>query len=287
MNYNEKRTLDLPYDTNLAFFTYGIFKPGQLAYSKIRNHVDEAINDVEVNYTMKHRDGVPILINKENDQNTTNGTILTFKQKHEETAYNIISNTLLRKLYEWKTITINGEEVNVLFGVNPNNGSDSIENPIERVNFDGKNDPFFNEVIKLIEKNLNSNKFSWNMENFFELQMNYMMLWSAIDRYCSLKYNKRLMKRNREKFAKEKAFKEGIKKFKDDNHMPVYSTDDLKIHEFNVEEPYKTLEYYYTLRCNVVHRGKAMHGDYHMLETAARELLDIFKDVLRDTFGED
>lgn len=44
---------------------------------------------------------------------------------------------------------------------------------------------------------------------------------------------------------------------------------------------------YYTLRCNVVHRGKAMHGDYYLLETAAKELLDIFKDVLRYTFGED
>ena len=58
-NNNEKRTLDLPDDIDLPFFAYGIFKPGQLAYSKIRNHVDENINNVEINYLMKTRDGVP------------------------------------------------------------------------------------------------------------------------------------------------------------------------------------------------------------------------------------
>lgn len=37
----EKKTLNPPDNTELEFFAYGIFKPGQLAYSKIRNHVKE------------------------------------------------------------------------------------------------------------------------------------------------------------------------------------------------------------------------------------------------------
>ena len=79
-----------------------------------------------------------------------------------------------------------------------------------------KNDPFFNEVIGLIERNLNEDKDYWKVESFFELQMNYMLLWSAIDRFSSLKYNKRFQKWNNERFAKEKAFREGIMRYGED-----------------------------------------------------------------------
>ena len=58
------------------------------------------------------------------------------------------------------------------------------------------------------------------------------------------------------------------------------------MHEFDADDPYETLKYYYTFRCNVVHRGKAMIGDYSMLKTATEELLEIFKNVLEEAFGE-
>ena len=290
---NEKRTLDFPDNISLPFFAYGIFKPGQLAYSKIRNRVKENDN-VEINYNMKHRDGVPILINRESDYLRTKGVIITFRKGQEKESYKIICNTLLRNLYEWKTIEINGQEVNVLFGVNPNNGSSAIENPKEKVNFDGKNDPLFNEAIDLIKQNLKLNKRpntnlkskeTENIEMFFNLQMNYMLLWSAIDRFCSLKYN-RNQTQNIKKFANQKAFKDSIKKFENKEHRPVYSTDHLKMHKFNANDPDETMFYYYTFRCNVVHRGKATIGDYEMLKQATYELLEIFEDVLKSTFNE-
>ena len=281
------KTLDLPDDIYLPFFAYGIFKPGQLAYSKIKRHVKDHFDDAEINYEMRHRDGVPILIDGKKDYHLTKGSVITFRQGHEKNAYEIISKTLLQTLYEWKTITINGIEVNILFGVNPKNGSDYIEDSEEQINFDGKRDPLFSDALELIERNLNSDKDPWNAESFFELQMNYMLLWSAIERFSSIKYNKRVKKWNNERFAKEKAFKDGIKEYKDKHHRPVYSTEDLKIHKFNAEDPYETLLYYYTLRCNVVHRGKAMIGDYEMLKTAAAELLEIFREVLEDSFESD
>ena len=283
-DYKEKRTLDLP-DTELPFFAYGIFKPGQLAYSKIRNHVDE-IEDAKINYQMKHRDGVPIIINDQRNHYLTKGFIITFKKGQEEETYLLISKTLLKELYEWKTIEINGKQVNVLFGVNPTKGSDPIEFPEERVEFNGKNDPLFDEALKLIKKNLNTDKNSHRIESFFELQMNYMLLWSAIDRFSSLKYNKQRQIENLERFARQKEFKECIKKFKDSYHRPVYSTDDLEIHEFNAEDYKETLHYYYTLRCNVVHRGKSTSSDYSMLKQATEELLEIFKNIIENTFCE-
>ena len=285
-DYNEERTLDLPDDIDLPFFAYGIFKPGQLAHSKIRNLVDNHSDNVEIHYEMKIRDGVPILIDKESDYYLTKGSLITFKEDKKKWAYKIISRSLLRKLYEWDTVEIDGKTVNILFGVDPDNGSNYIEDNYQRISYDGKKDPFFDEALKLIERNLNSIEFSWKPESFFELQMNYMLLWSAIERYSSLKYNKRKKKWNNEKFADEKAFKEGIKRYEDTRHQPVYSTEDLKIHEFNADDPYETLKYYYTLRCNVVHRGKSMHGDYYMLKTATKELSEIFNDILNDTFDE-
>lgn len=282
-NYEEK-TLYRPNNINLPFFAYGIFKPGQLAHSKIRNHIYD-IKNVEIHYPMKLRDGVPILIDRKSNQTQTQGCIITFRRGQETETYDIIRKTLLRKLYEWKTIKINGNDCNVVFGVNPENGSNYIDDPDERVNFDGKNDPLFSDAIKLIEENLKSNKFSWNMEPFFQLQMNYMLLWSAIDRFSSLKYNRPSKNKNNEKFANEKAFKEGIKRYAENYHMPVYSTEDLKIHKFNAEDATETIKYYYTFRCNIVHRGKGMPNDYNMLKTATEELLEIFKEILKNAFN--
>lgn len=281
---NDERTLKLP-DIDLPFFAYGIFKPGQLAYPKIKNHVETAEN-VEIHYKMKTRDGVPILIDDERDYYLTKGCLITFRDGQEEETYKLISKTLLRKLYEWKTIKIDGKDVNVVFGVDPDYGSNNIEDPDERVNYDGKNDPIFSKAIELIENNLNTKKNHHIEESFYELQMNYMLLWSAIDRFSGLKYNQEYKTENNKRFAKQKAFKEGIKKFKDKPHRPVYSTEDLKIHNFNADKPYQTLKYYYTFRCNVVHRGKSTVGDYSMLETATKELLEIFKDILENTFIE-
>ena len=283
MTYNnEDRTFKPPKKTNLPFFAYGIFKPGQLAYSKIESLVDE-ISPAKINYLMKLRDGVPILIDHEKESFQTKGFIITFNDN--EKAYNIISNTLSKKLYKWKKIKIGKKEVNILFAVNPYKGSNNIEDKDEKHDFNGKNDPFFKEAISLVEKNLKSIEPSWNMEDFFKVQMNYMLLWSAIDRYSSLKYNQNSKNMNNKKFAEEKAFKKCIRKYKKDKHIPVYSAEDLKMYEFKVNDPVKTLKYYYTIRCNVVHRGKSMLGDFKMLKQATEELLEIFKEILNDTFN--
>ena len=81
-SFFEDRTLELPEDINLPFFAYGIFKPGQIAHPKIKRFVDEYTNNVKISYLMKHRDGVPILIEGENERFQTEGTIIKFKEGH-------------------------------------------------------------------------------------------------------------------------------------------------------------------------------------------------------------
>lgn len=80
----------------------------QIAYSKIKKYVSYYKN-IEINYKMKLRDGVPILIDKENEKYSTKGFLITFKDLNHEDAYNTISKTMSNKLYEWQTIIIDGK----------------------------------------------------------------------------------------------------------------------------------------------------------------------------------
>ncbi len=59
LNSNEKKDnkFDKKPDSNLPFFAYGIFKPGQIAYSKIKDLVLQK-KEISINRPMKHRDGV-------------------------------------------------------------------------------------------------------------------------------------------------------------------------------------------------------------------------------------
>ena len=285
LNNNEKKDnkFDKKPDSNLPFFAYGIFKPGQIAYSKIKDLVLQK-KEISINRPMKHRDGVPILLKKENERYKTKGFLYDFSDG--EKAYKIICQTMSPALYEWGTIDVEGEKANVLFGLKPDSGSDSIEDACDRECFDGSNDPIFKEGIQLIRKNLDEDDFDWE-EGFFKLQMNYMLLWSAIDRYCKLKYNMGSEHENRLELAKEGNFIDALRKIEDTRaYRPIFSTDDLIRRSFDVSNPKYCINYYYTLRCNIVHRGKTSIRDLRLLKKATADLLEIFEYILDETFGE-
>lgn len=279
-NRQQNNNLKEPRDKTLGFFTYGILKPGQIAYSKIRDEIEEKI-EYEINYSMLHRDGVPILTNR---QGNTQGYIYYFKDN--ERAYDIICESFSNKLYRWRTIEIDEEEVNVLFGVKARQGSEPIENYNDQVNFDGRRDPLFKEGLELIRENLEGEYYSWE-KGFFKLQMNYMLLWSAIDRYCRLRYNKEKEHENRIEMSKENVFRDALEKYANREHRLVFNTEQLFPNKFDIDNPRRCINYYYTLRCNIVHRGKSSMRDIDMLEQATRELLDIFEYMLDDVFREE
>lgn len=52
--------MNLPIKTSLPFFAYGIFKPGQLCFSRISALVERIIK-CNVKGTLKERDGIPLL----------------------------------------------------------------------------------------------------------------------------------------------------------------------------------------------------------------------------------
>ena len=289
---NRNRRIKGKPNLNWPFFTYGIFKPGEIAYSNVKSCIDNK-KEEDIPYLMKQRDGVPILLPKENERYKTKGYVYYFNDNEE--AYKIINQTISDNLYYWNTIPIGEEKVNVLFGKNPGKGSNDIEEFPDRENFKGKNDPLFVEGIDLIKENLKSESY-YHEKGFFQLQMNYMLLWSAIDRYCKLKYNKDTEWKNRDELSKEDLFEDALSLVfegelsKYDNkrrYRSIFTTDDLTRREFDINNPKYCMNYFYTLRCNIVHRGKSNFKDVDMLYQATWDLLDIFEYILKETFNEE
>lgn len=283
-----------PPHNNLPFFAYGIFKPGELAYSRIKEYVREKYPK-EIPYEMSFRDGVPLILPRGHKNFITKGFLIYFDQGREQQAYNIISKTEPEALNKWENILVGGDEANVLMGKDVDKGcSPQMEYIAE---YKGKNDPFFKEAIILIEKNLNKilkkeKKYHPNVNDFFTLEMNYMLLWSAIERYSSLKYPYQSKGDNNKDFSKEESFRIALKKYvhrKDTvyNAEKLYSrTLEVKDH-MNPTDYEECIKYYYTVRSNVVHRGKMINmTDYNRLKFSLCELLKIFQDVLKDTFKE-
>ena len=121
-----------PENTDLRFFAYGVFKPNQVAYSRIKRYVDiENIKETSTEYD---------LTENKMQSRKTRGYLIKFKPRSSELAYRIISNTKSSILYEWKVLEIDGEPANVLVGAEPEKTNIFMR---DDKNYDGLNDPIF------------------------------------------------------------------------------------------------------------------------------------------------
>lgn len=283
--YEENNFLKLP-NINLPFFAYGVFKKGQIGYSRIKDYIKKE-ETFDVNYRMGIRDGIPILL-ENNQSRKTNGYLIEFNENDRKKAYKIISSKA-NKLYKWKEIDIGDNNfVNVLMGEKIEKGTSDMN---YEYSYDGLKDYFFIDAINLIENDLEIyNNDARTIENFFYLQMNYLLLWVAIERFCILKYGLNEPYINRANFAGQNKFQECLNDIERDKES-IYSAKDFNIHYLNKDNPYESIEYYYTIRCNVAHRGKTPacvdFDSYDLIYDSLEELLNIFKEVLIDSFGMD
>lgn len=278
-------------DTTLPFFAYGIFKKNQLAYSKIKEYVEGEPQERKVDYEMLIRDGVPILTKKIDSEYKASGHLIKFKADEQDEAYDVISQTESKKLYKWDVIDVKGKKANVLIGKDSDRGSSEFEIIKSKVkNYNGKNDPFFNETMKLIEE-FKETASGVNVRYLLELQMHYLLLWAAIERYCDLKYGKEKISENLKEFAeKEEAVINSIENLNLNRYKSttVFSAKDLRNYKLDSKKPVDSLRFFYTIRCNVVHRGKIlMYDDDVLLRNSLEDLYEIFKNVLDNTFGDD
>jgi len=55
-------------------------------------------------------------------------------------------------------------------------------------------------------------------------------------------------------------------------------------YELNPDDPKKSLNYYYQIRSNITHRGKAVVRDHQIVRESLKELLEIFTNFLQMSF---
>jgi hypothetical protein len=272
----------IPENTKLPFFAYGLFKPGQLCFYRIKDLV-ESTSTTEIGGYLKERDGIPLLIPSENAMQIK-GVLIHFKEGLDQQAYERIIEIEPDEVYRWESAPVSGGIIaNVLLGKRPDRGSTDLEHVEE---WDGRKDPYFLDAIGVIEDIMKDNpEFKWdNYKPLLRLQMAYSLLWTCLERYAGLRYHlgkdvdKKVLK-----IAKDAGFASGLKKYVK-HTREVYSTTDLKMYTLDSDSPEKSLKYYYQIRCNSIHRGKAVVRDYDTMRYSLEELLNIFKDMLNEAW---
>jgi len=272
-----------PNEVSLPFFAYGLFKPGQLCFSSICDIVKKTV-ECTVPGILKERDGIPLLV-LGSSHFSIKGYLIYFDAGKEDEAYDRIIGIEPDKVYRWVTIKVNDSRANALIGRREQRGSYDLEYFDE---WDGRTDPFFKQGLEEVESILKANSsFDSEFRALLRLQMAYALLWSAIERYAGLKYH--LGKRANEKvyqIATEKSFIDSLKK-NVHRRREVFSATDLTKYTLDPDEPDKSIRYYYQVRSNAIHRGKAVTRDFDTIKTSLEELLSIFKEMLNRAFAQE
>jgi hypothetical protein len=142
----------------------------------------------------------------------------------------------------------------------------------------------FTEALDVVEETLRSQTFDWrNLKPLFRLQMAYLLLWSSIERYVSLRYHlgdKVTQKVNQ--LAREAAFVTGLRAHVHEERTVNRADRPGEKEVLDPESPKKAVGYYYQVRSNITHRGKGIVRDYDLLHESLAELLTIFREVLRE-----
>jgi hypothetical protein len=76
--------MNIPNNTKLPFFAYGLFKPGQLCFFRIKDLVKE-YSEAELSGRLKERDGIPLLIL--DSYSKIKGFLIQFIDENEVNAY--------------------------------------------------------------------------------------------------------------------------------------------------------------------------------------------------------
>jgi hypothetical protein len=275
--------MNLPENTTLPFFAYGVFKADQLAFNRIQEFV-QTRSDGSVSGRLRERDGLPLL--EPRDHGTVKGHLFWFGETTHNDAYQRIIDIEPDRQYQWSVLTVESDEkefaANVLEGINLLKGSEQLKEP----EWNGADDALFTSALQVVEETLEANeKFSSDLKPLFRLQMAYLLLWSSIERYVSLKYHlgdKVSAKVNM--LAEEDAFRDAVSALVKRRHKLFRADRPTQHIVLNASNPKKALGYYYQIRSNITHRGKAVMNDHNTVRESLRELLAIFKVVLERAF---
>jgi hypothetical protein len=302
--------MELPNNINIPFFSYGLFRPGEIAFQVIEKYVD--LNRIEIKRIkglLKLRDG--LLIFDENGNDEVQGYQLYFKGGMELSAYEAIRLLEPDKYYKWNDSQSKFYgEFNLLVGRYVNKGVDEEKGENDPLIWDKLfdsiwSDPFIINGFNLLEdyskkkipiQTVNKD-FEWHDESCFNdylsYQMFYLFLCSILERLMFLNGgfgappNKQLILFSKDKTLKKvfnrlinaQEFPQFKKSFKREVYRSDNPSDSVKwnfepAQEVNMK---KVMEYYYGLRSNIAHRGKSGVGKYIALRESFEELKFILK----------
>lgn len=267
-------------NNQLPFFTYGIFRPGEISFLGIKDFVSTA-EPMTIKGDLVLRDGLTLF--KDSKHQTVDGFLIKFKSEFESKAYSFIDSLEPKKLYRWRENKFNDISFKILYGVKPGRGSDDIREADWQTIWD---DPFFTHAMDVLSE-IPTEEFDWEFKSLFKLQMKYMLLWTILERFSFLRYSLGGGPSARNKLlAEDIYFKEALKEYVKSERTVFSSEDPDRKTILNAKNSKKSLEYYYQVRSNITHRGKGVIKDYDTVKSSFNELYDITKYILEKTKDE-
>lgn len=273
--------LELPSKVELPLFVYGALKPGLPGHEPLRPHL-ERFEAQTLPGQLWVRDGLPLLC--EADYGEVQGHQLYWKRGQEQEAYQKVCMFEPRKHYKWSIANLAGQEVNFLAALHPKKG-----NPVflDASVWHLSDDPAFGvaldevrAVLKEVE-GMEAGDSQWMWRKFYRAQMAYLLLWSVVERLSALCLGPDVdpMKRINRMHELE-GIPEAVANHvqRDDKVADSRDPDDQS--RLDASKPKKVFQYYYQVRSNLSHRGKAVFDDYDKVYFSLRELLGIVTDYL-------
>lgn len=302
-----------PDNPRLPFFAYGIFKPGQLAFLQICDLVGSKAED-SIRGGLWLRNGMSVY--DPEDGGVVEGVVLTFQSGKEPAAYQAICNMEPQHHYGWyETKTMGGVKVNCLKG----RALETLRQDHVRLWSDlTRKDEVFDEAGLVIQAGLKELdeleklERSWRATQktgtcshgpstghrppvdeklgcarLFRAEMYYMLLWSMIERYLSMRY--RLTGNTESKLDRmsdDKHLRSALSRYCGVVRKEVHRSDNPSAKKvLNPDRLGDALDYYYQIRCNMVHHGKDLE-DYNQLRDALVSLWQIFDATLNGAYAE-
>jgi hypothetical protein len=268
-----------PDQVNLPFFAYGVFRKGELGFLSISDLVSGVVEPCFVRGSLLLRDGLPIM--DPTGHSDVPGSLISFREGLEKEAYGRINRLEPDRQYRWQETNAQGVRCNYLVGRSPRKGSVPADE-----GWNGRNDPLFTTALEVVRETLEAEAdFEWDLKPMFRLQMAYLLLWSSIERYASLRYH--LGDRAADKvmqIADDPKFGQLLKRMVTRTHRIQRADRPQDHYELTPGDAKKSLNYYYQIRSNITHRGKGVVRDHEIVRDSLKELLEIFSELLRGAF---
>lgn len=282
--------------TDLPYFEYGPFKPGEPAHYQIKNLISSEM-PATVQGFLFVRDGMPML--EPSSEGTIYGYLLTFDDANSKAAYQKITDYYPYATHQWGIIHFadSGQDCNCVIRKPPHHPDyDDIANYDAISTWSAKDDPLFSKAIHIIaqdKKRLEAihfdkdegEKFDWN--GYYELQMRYLLLWSILERFMSLNIKFNVERGSHGQSTIKQQFAGTYQPFSDACNSHI--SEKLYVRSYNnpneykmlqADQPQRCIEFFHRLRSNIIHRGKSAEFDGNRLQKSYIMLYKIVREIL-------